>query len=71
MAAGRQLIKFIGTLTVIKQLVGITPSCYRHALQFAHGLGFKKLTILEKAVKCLGKDRDAVLSICNISELEV
>ena len=70
-AAGRQLIKFIGTLTVIKQLVGITPSCYRHALQFAYGLGFKKLTILEKAVKCLGKDRDAVLSICNISELEV
>ena len=71
MEAGRQLIRFIGELTTIRQLIGITPMVYRHALQFAYGLGFKKLTKLEKAVNCLGKSRDAILSICDIASVEV
>lgn len=63
LVSGRQVIHFIGRLTGIHQLIGLTPACYRHALTFAYGLGFKKLTTLKEGVMCRGKARDAVLSL--------
>ena len=63
--AGKQWIRFIGKLTKVKQLVGITPCCYRHAIKFSQKLGFKPLTKLKQSVYCLGKERDALLSICD------
>ena len=62
--SGRLLIQYVGKITKIKEFIGLTPGCYRHALAFAYDLGFKKLTTLEKAVICLGKERDAILSMC-------
>lgn len=65
LVSGRQVIRFSGRLLGLYQLIGLTPACYRHALTFAYGLGFKKLTTLKEAVMCRGKARDAVLSICD------
>ena len=70
-SGGRLLLRFIGDMTQIKQAIGITPACYRHALKLAYDLGFKKLDVLKRAVSVRGKNRDAVLSINNISALEV
>lgn len=63
--SGKQIIQFAGKLTTVRQLIGITPVCYRHALNFAYRLGFKKLAILEKIAMIRGKERDAVLSVCS------
>lgn len=60
---GNILLSFIGEHTRIRQLLGVTPKAYRHALSFIQSLGFTYLTTLEKAVTCLGKERDAVLTI--------
>ena len=68
---GRLLLGFIGRETNIRQAMGITPACYGHALKLAYDLGFEKLTVLKKAVPVRGKNRDAILSINNIRELEV
>ena len=65
---GRLVIKLIGKITKIKQFIGITPKCFRHAIPFAYDLGFKYLTTLKGAVYCRGKERDAVLSICETQE---
>lgn len=68
---GRLLLRFVGEATGILQAVGVTPGCYGHALKLAYDLGFKKLTVLKKAIHLRGKDRDAVLSVNTLPELEV
>lgn len=67
--AGRAFCRFIYEATNIKQLIGLTPACYRHALKAAQELGYKPVARLEKAVWCLGKERDAILSINELSEV--
>lgn len=66
---GRELLAWIGDATGIRQLIGVTPACYRHALQMAYDIGFERVAKLEKSVLCLGKHRDAILSINNLSNL--
>lgn len=66
---GKALLAWIGEATGIRQLIGVTPACYRHALALVYDMGFSRLTRLEKAVFCLGKHRDAVLTISNLSTL--
>lgn len=66
---GRELLAWVGEATGIRQLIGVTPACYRHALQLAYDLGFVRTARLEKGVYCLGKHRDAILSINNLSDL--
>jgi hypothetical protein len=60
---GRLFLDVIGKGFGIRQYIGVTPLCYRHALGFACDLGFVRLTLLKQAALCLGKERDAVLSI--------
>jgi len=69
--SGRLLLKFLSERTKIKQVIGVTPCVYRHAWAVAVRLGYQKLTILKNAVRMYGKERDAILSINNICELEV
>lgn len=66
---GRALCRFVRDAMGLRQLIGLTPACYRHAVQAAKELGYKPVATLEKAVWCLGKQRDAILSINNLSEL--
>lgn len=66
--SGRMLLKCIVAVTRIKQFIGITPVCYRHAVSFAKELGFKPLDTLKKHVVCKGKERDVMLSICEPKE---
>jgi hypothetical protein len=68
--AGKELIRFLYDSLGIEQLIGVTPKVYRHALQFAYDMGYEKVAILDKAVFCRGKERDAVLSICNTKPRE-
>ena len=68
--AGKELIRFLYDSLGIEQLIGVTPKVYRHALQFAYDMGYEKVAILYKAVFCRGKERDAVLSICNTKPRE-
>jgi len=67
--AGRSLLASLFKRTKLLQVVGITPACYRHAVAFAKDLGFKPLYTLKEAVFCNGKDRDALLSICEAYEV--
>lgn len=64
LVSGRMLLKLIVRVTSIRQFIGITPMCYRHALSFSEGLGFKPLTVLKKYAMLRGKERDMRLSIC-------
>jgi hypothetical protein len=68
---GRLCIRFIADNTNMQQAIGITPVCYGHALKLAYDLGFEKLTVLKKATPVRRKNRDAILSINNMRELEV
>ena len=67
--SGRELLKFIGKITKVKQVIGITPAVLKGAVAFALSMGFKKLAKLEKMLWCLGKERDAILTICELKEL--
>lgn len=67
---GKEAVKFIGRTTRIRQLVGITPLILQGAVKFVNKAGFKKLAVLKKMVYCLGKERDVMLSLCNIEELD-
>ena len=60
---GRQLLAFIGKSTPIVQALGLTPSCYRHALNLAYDLGYVRTALLKKAVLVHGKERDAILTV--------
>lgn len=62
------LLPWIGQATGVRQLIGITPALYRHALRYAYAVGFRRVAKLEKALWCRGKARDAILSICNLNE---
>ena len=66
---GRALLRFVGENTPVRQAIGVTPACFRHALKIARDLGFVKAARLEKAVWCLGKERDAILTIHNLLDL--
>lgn len=60
----------VAKFTEVEQYIGITPKCYRHAWKFAQELGFRKLTDLSHGVYCLGKRRDAILSVWDIKNRE-
>lgn len=64
MRAGRLLLQTVARVTKMKQFIGITPMCYRHALRYSEGLGFKPLTVLKRYCRLRGKERDVRLSIC-------
>lgn len=64
-AVGREYVRWLGQGTPIRQLLGITPSCYRHAIAFVREVGFAPLATLRDAVVCRGRVRDAVLSLCD------
>lgn len=68
---GRQLLAFLRRSTPLRQAIGMTPACYRHALRLAYALGYVRTALLEKAVLVQGKERDAVLTVNNLAELEV
>lgn len=68
-AGGKALFAWVGEAAGIRQLIGVTPACYRHALALVYDIGFSKVARLEKAVFCLGKNRDAILTISNLSTL--
>lgn len=63
-ALGRDFVRWLGRATPVRQLLGITPACYRHALAFAREVGFTPLATLHAAVSCRGRVRDAVLTLC-------
>lgn len=67
--AGKQLCRFVRDAVGLKQLIGITPVCYRHAINRARQFGYEKVTVLSKALYCLGKERDAFLSVNNLDKL--
>lgn len=67
--SGKQLYRFVRDVIGIKQLIGLTPKCYKHALKRAEEFGFKRIAVLTDAVFCLGKRRDAVLTINNLDVL--
>ncbi len=64
-ALGRDFVRWLGRATPVRQLLGITPACYRHALAFAREVGFAPLATLRDAVFCRGRVRDAVLTLCD------
>lgn len=66
---GRALCRFVRDAIGLQQLIGLTPACYRHALKAAYAFGYKPVATLKKAVYCLGKQRDAILSVNDLSEL--
>ena len=63
-ALGRDFVRWLGRATAIRQLLGITPACYRHALAFVREVGFARLAVLKDAVPCRGRVRNAVLTLC-------
>lgn len=64
-ALGRDFVRWLGRATPVRQLLGITPACYRHALAFAREVGFMPLATLRDAVFCRGRVRHAVLTLCD------
>lgn len=62
---GRAFVRWLGAVTPIRQLLGLTPACYRHALAFARDVGFAPLATLDEAVLCRGRHRNAVLTLCS------
>ena len=66
----RRTLRFVGQATAIEQLIGVTPKCLRHAVRFARDVGFIPVATLRRAVFCLGRERDAVLSVNDIKALE-
>ena len=66
--AGRALIEHMGRTTKLRQAIGITPLIYRHAIRFIKQVGLQPVAILQNGVHCLGKDRDALLTIYTIKE---
>lgn len=48
-----------------RQYIGIVPACLRHSLQFCYACGYEPVTRMHKTIHCLGKERDAVLLVCD------
>lgn len=68
--ATRLVMKEVGHKELgFEQYIGLTPACYRHALKFVYDCGFKPVLRLKKAVYCLGKERDAILTECDPNTL--
>ncbi|MDR2056579.1 MAG: hypothetical protein LBQ10_12050 [Desulfovibrio sp.] len=66
--AGKSLLGKIAENTSIRQFIGVTPACYRHALKLAYSLGYERLVCLRGAVQVHGKERDAILTVCGPEE---
>lgn len=64
---GNDFVRWLGRATGIRQLLGLTPACYRHAVAFVRELGFAPLATLKDAVHCRGHVRDAVLTLCALA----
>ena len=68
-AAIRQTAAWVFEHMSIRQLIGLTPACFRHALGLVRAVGFTELARLEKAIVVRGKERDAVLSILSKGDM--
>lgn len=68
-AAIRQTAAWVFEHMRIRQLIGLTPACFRHALGLVRAAGFTELARLEKALFVRGRERDAVLSILRKGEV--
>lgn len=63
LTAFRQAAAWVFEHTRLRQLVGLTPACFRHALGVVDAAGFTRLARLSRAVRVRGRERDAVLSL--------
>lgn len=64
-----EALHFLAENFPILELYGLTPCCLRHSWKFAHDvLGYEKITTIKSCVYCLGKERDAILSVCKLKE---
>lgn len=63
-----EVLHFLAVDSPIEQLFGLTPCCLRHAWKFAESIGYDKLARITSCIYCLGKERDATLSLCNLKE---
>jgi hypothetical protein len=63
---GEGIHRLLSERTGLRQLIGITPACYGHALKVAYAIGYDKLAKLRKAVLVHGKERDAVITLKDI-----
>lgn len=66
---GKQLCRFVRDAIGLKQLIGLTPKCYRHAVNRAKQFGYVPMATLSNAAYCLGKKRDLVMSINDLDAL--
>jgi len=64
-----QSLHFLADTFPMVELYGLTPCCLRHAWKFAHDvIGYEKITTIKSCVYCLGKERDAIFSVCKLKE---
>ena len=64
-----EAMHFMAVDSPILELYGLTPCCLRHSWRFAQDvLGYEKITTIKSCVYCLGKERDAILSVCKLKE---
>ena len=68
-AGAQETLHFMAVDSPILELYGLTPCCLRHSWRFARDvLGFEKVTTIKSCVYCLGKERDAIFSVCKLKE---
>jgi hypothetical protein len=61
--AGRKAARWLFETTKLRQLIGVTPAVFRHALDIAYATGFRFAARLDKAIMVRGRERDAILTI--------
>ena len=67
--AAAAALRFLAIDSPILQLFGLTPCCLRHAWKFAQEVcKYEKVARIKSCIYCLGKERDATLSVCNLKE---